>query len=236
MSYFSNTGFCPVCVQNVTFTASSSWFRDHYVCESCGSIPRERALMRVIESFYPAWQGLAIHETSPGGRGASLRLAKEAAGYVPSHYFSDTPRGEFKWGFRSEDLEALTFADESIDLHISQDVMEHIFNPERAFQEIARTLRPGGAHIFTVPIVNKHKPSNRRASMDATGQLTHLQEAQYHGNPVDETGALVTFDWGYDICQKIHEASGMFTHLVQIDDLSNGIRAEYVDVLVSIKR
>lgn len=236
MSYFSNTGFCPVCVQNVTFTASSSWFRDHYVCESCGSIPRERALMRVIESFYPAWQGLAIHETSPGGRGASLRLAKEATGYIPSHYFNDTPRGVCKWGFRSEDLEALTFADDSIDLHISQDVMEHIFNPERAFKEIARTLRPGGAHIFTVPIVNKHKPSNRRASMDAAGLVTHLQEAQYHGNPVDETGALVTFDWGYDICQTIHEASGLFTHLVQIDDLSHGIRAEYVDVLVSIKR
>lgn len=236
MSYFSNVGFCPVCVQNVTFTASSSWFRDHYICESCGSIPRERALMRVIETFYPDWQGLTIHETSPGGRGASLRLAKEATGYIPSHFFSDTPRGEFKWGFKSEDLEALTFHDESIDLHISQDVMEHIFNPELAFKEIARTLRPGGAHIFTLPIVNKGGKSSRRALLDAQGHVMHLKEAQYHGNPVDETGALVTFDWGYDICEKIHAASGMFTHVVQIDDLSNGIRAEYIDVLVSVKR
>ena len=47
-------------------------------------------------------------------------------------------------GVRCENLEELTFPDESIDLHISQDVMEHVFQPKRAFAEIARTLRPGG--------------------------------------------------------------------------------------------
>ena len=235
MSYFSNEGLCPVCVKNVTFTASDSWFRDHYVCDSCGSIPRERALMRVIESFYPAWQDLTIHETSPGGRGASIRLANKCINYIPSQYFLDTAGGAFKSGIRCENLEALSFADSSVDLHISQDVLEHIFNPELAFKEIARTLRPGGAHICTVPIVNKHKPTHRRASMDTNGRITYHEDAQYHGNPVDAKGSLVTFDWGFDICRKIHQVSGMFTHLVQIDDLSNGIRAEYIDVLVSIK-
>jgi SAM-dependent methyltransferase len=236
MSYFSNSGNCPICVCDVTFTATGSGFRDLYLCDKCGSLPRERALMRVIETFYPAWQELTIHETSPAARGASARIAKESKHYIPSQYFPDTPGGSFKWGYRSENIEALTFDDNSIDLHISQDVMEHIFNPELAFKEIARTLRPGGAHIFTVPIVNKYKKTSRRALLDAQGKVMHLKEAQYHGNPVDETGALVTFDWGYDICQKIHEASGMFTHLVQIDDLSQGIRAEYIDVLVSVKQ
>lgn len=235
MTYFTNAGYCYTCTSDVTFTAMSSWFRDLYLCDKCGSLPRERALMRVIETFYPAWQGLTIHETSPATRGASARIAKESADYIPSQYFPDTPGGSIKWGYRSENLEKLTFPDASIDLHISQDVMEHIFNPELAFKEIARTLRPGGAHIFTVPIVNKGGCSSRRAILDAQGNTVHLKEAQYHGNPVDETGALVTFDWGYDICEKIHAACGMFTHIVQIDDLSNGIRAEYIDVLVSVK-
>ena len=236
MTYFTNAGYCHTCASEVTFTATSSWFRDLYLCDKCGSLPRERALMRVIETFYPAWQGLTVHETSPATRGASARIAKESASYIPSQYFPDTPGGSFKWGYRSENIEKLTIADESIDLHISQDVMEHIFNPAQAFKEIARTLRPGGAHIFTVPIVNKGGRTSRRATLDAQGNVMHLKEAQYHGNPVDETGALVTFDWGYDICEKIHEASGMFTHIVQIDDLSNGIRAEYIDVLVSVKK
>ena len=30
-------------------------------------------------------------------------------------------------GVRCENLEALTFADSSIDLHVSQDVFEHLF-------------------------------------------------------------------------------------------------------------
>jgi len=42
-------------------------------------------------------------------------------------------------------------------------------------------------------------------------------------------------DWGYDICQTIFESCGLFTHLVYIDDLSMGIRAEYIEVLVTLK-
>lgn len=138
-------------------------------------------------------------------------------------------------GFRCENIEALTFADDSVDLHVSQDVMEHVFSPTSAFREIARTLKPGGAHIFTVPIVNKHKATRLRASLDEGGEVLYLEEPQYHGNPIDEKGSLVTVDWGYDICRHIFTASGLFTHLIQIDDLSKGIRAEYIDVLMTLK-
>jgi ubiquinone/menaquinone biosynthesis C-methylase UbiE len=43
----------------------------------------------------------------------------------------------------------LMFENESIDLHVMQDVFEHLFTPSAAFREIARTLRAGGAHVFT---------------------------------------------------------------------------------------
>jgi len=42
-------------------------------------------------------------------------------------------------------------------------------------------------------------------------------------------------DWGYDICEYIFNSSGLFTHLFYIDDISKGIRAEYIDVLVTMK-
>ena len=42
-------------------------------------------------------------------------------------------------------------------------------------------------------------------------------------------------DWGYDICAFIHQSSGLFTHTVTIDDLHHGIRAEYIEVLVTMK-
>ena len=47
--------------------------------------------------------------------------------------------------------------------------------------------------------------------------------------------SLVTIDWGFDICRHIFEASGLYTHLVHLNDLSKGVRAEYVEVLVTVK-
>jgi SAM-dependent methyltransferase len=143
--------------------------------------------------------------------------------------------GTFHRGARCEDLAALTFEDCSLDLHVTQDVMEHVLQPAEAFREIARTLRPGGAHIFTVPLVRRNQPSVPRAVLVADGTVAHLLPPEYHGNPIDPDGSLVTRDWGFDIAKQIFDASGMFTHIVVIDDLSRGIRAELIEVCVSIK-
>lgn len=191
--------------------------------------------MLAIETYFPNWRSLILHESSPCNRGASKRFVAECSHYIPSQFFPDQEPGSIVSGVRCENLEALTFADESVDLHVTQDVMEHIFHPSKVFSEIARTLKPGGAHIFTVPIVNKHKPSRLRARIDDNGQISHLETPSYHGNPISDEGSLVTVDWGFDICRHIFESCGLFTHIVHIDDLSKGIRAEYIEVLVTIK-
>jgi SAM-dependent methyltransferase len=191
--------------------------------------------MRALDLYFPDWPDKIIHESSPINRGASIRLARECPRYVPSQLFAGVPYGAIRDNVRCENLECLTFADASIDLHVTQDVMEHVFHPDRVFMEIARTLKPGGAHVFTVPIVNKHLPSRVRATMGGDGRITHMLPAQYHGNPVSQDGALVTVDWGYDICRHIFEASGLYTHTLHIDDLSRGIRAEYIEVLITSK-
>lgn len=190
--------------------------------------------MLVMESYCPGWRGMVVHESSPGGRGVSVRLANECPGYIPSQYFSDRPGGAMVDGVRCENLEALSFADDSIGLHVTQDVMEHVFRPASAFQEIARTLKPGGMHIFTAPLVNKGAPSRVRARFD-NGVVQHLVPAEYHGSPIGDGKSLVTMDWGFDICEHIFRACGLFTHLVKIDDLSQGVRAEYIEVLVTVK-
>jgi SAM-dependent methyltransferase len=231
----SNSGYCCTCCREVMFVADDPWLRDHYLCSNCRSIPRERAIMQVIEMHFPHWNGLTIHESSPGNRGASKRLSEECTGYIPSQFFPDQIPGSIVGKMRCENLEALTFADESIDLHVTQDVLEHVFHPTKVFSEIARTLRPGGAHIFTVPIVNKHQPSKLRACLTEKGQISHLEPPVYHGNPISETGSLVTVDWGFDICQHIFQSCRLFTQVVHIDDLSKGIRAELIEVLITVK-
>ena len=61
-------------------------------------------------------------------------------------------------GNRCENLEELTFDDNTFDLVITQDVLEHVLNPGKAFKEICRVLKPGGAHKFLL----SHIISGRR--------------------------------------------------------------------------
>jgi SAM-dependent methyltransferase len=133
-------------------------------------------------------------------------------------------------------LQHQTFADEVFDLVLAQDVFEHIFEPDKAIKEIARTLRPGGAFIATVPIVLKTRPSRPRAAF-LDGQIRHYLPAEYHGNPMSAEGSLVTIDWGYDIGAYLQHHSGLSVLILQkIDNIDQGIRADYIEVLVGIKQ
>jgi SAM-dependent methyltransferase len=233
--HLQSQGHCPTCDQATRFVACEPWLRDHFVCTRCGSIPRERALMLCIERFFPAWRSLVIHESSPVGRGASTRLRAECPAYSASQFYPGAALGEIPPGreFPNEDLERLTLPDASLDLFVTQDVMEHILDPARAFAEIRRVLRPGGAHVFSVPLVSKDRPTRITAERGPDGAVVHHVEPTYHGNPVDSAGALVTREWGYDICDFIMRTAGTPTTMVVIDDLSRGIRAEYIEILVS---
>ena len=193
--------------------------------------------MRVIKRYFPNFAELRVHESSPVGRGVSTRLADECPSYSSSFLLKDVAPGRLdeRTGLRCEDLERLTFADGQFDLFVTQDVLEHVFDPVAAFREIARVLSPGGAHIFTVPLVNGPRASERRATRTPSGEIVHHLEPVYHGDPVDPDGALMTMNWGFDLAASITSETGMPTMIVQIDDLDGGIRAELVEVVASFK-
>lgn len=50
-----------------------------------------------------------------------------------------------------EDAASLPFDDNSFDVVICMEVMEHLFRPDKAAVEIVRVLRPGGKLLATVP-------------------------------------------------------------------------------------
>ncbi|MBC7489782.1 MAG: class I SAM-dependent methyltransferase [Glaciimonas sp.] len=235
---FQHQGRCPLCEKGVAFTANNTWFRDSLLCSDCGSIPRERALFIVIKDYYPNYRELCIHESSPANRGTSPKLKKECVGYSSSQYFPNIVPGTIEpaTGFRCENLEALSFPDNSFDIFVTQDVMEHIFDYEKSFREIARVLKPGGAHIFSVPLINKANKSESWASRGESGEIIYHHTPEYHGNPVDAKGALVTMHWGYDIARYITDTAKTPTTIIMIDDIDLGIRAEYIDIVVSVKR
>jgi hypothetical protein len=173
--------------------------------------------MRAIQLLRPGWRSLAIHESSPAQRGVSAKLMRECPRYVPTQY-------------PELDLARQHFDDCLFDLVITQDVFEHLLEPDLAIREIMRTLKLGGMHIMTVPIVRKDQPSERRAARDGT----HLKDPEYHANPVGE-GSLVTVDWGYDIADYLADRSGCPTTIIMIEDRQQGICAEYNEIIITTK-
>jgi len=228
-----NRGYCTICDRDVWFHEMGPWLRDQYVCLGCGSIPRNRALIKVLTDQFPGWRELQIHESSPGGP-SSDKIRRECKGYIASQFFPDLPRGQSKDGQRSEDLETLTFADESLDLVITQDVFEHVLQPAKAFAEIARTLKPGGAHVYTVPLWRGRK-TVVRAKPDGAEGIMHLMKPDYHGNPIDPSGSLVITEWGDELCDFVFRASGMTTTIFNFYDPRLGLKGEFLDVFISRK-
>jgi SAM-dependent methyltransferase len=232
-------GYCPICEQETTYKATHSWYRGYLRCLSCpnGSVPRERALAIVMNETVPEWRSMSIHESSPIDRGLSVKIRLEAKHYVPSQFYPDQPLGAYVNNFRNEDLQRQTFRDSSFDLFISQDVFEHIPDPQKAVSEVWRTLRPGGIAINTFPVRKWQSVSiERRVEFLDNGELRHLKPAEYHGNPISNDGALVTVDYGYDIHQKIAEWADFDVRVYRFNDRTHGILGEYTDVFTWKKR
>src|SRR5215472_7618443 len=182
-------GSCPICEMWAIFVKTGPWLRDQLLCHRCKSIPRQRALIYILQTRFPDWRKRHIHESSPGGR-ASEKLARECVHYTPTHFFPRVTLGQVNDGFRCENLEKQTFPDACFDLVITGDVFEHVLDPAPAFAEIARTLRPGGAHVFTVPWY-WWKQTLVRARRNDDGTTMYLEAPENHGNPIDEDGSLV---------------------------------------------
>tara|TARA_R110000850_G_scaffold25797_1_gene74161 strand:- start:15170 stop:15748 length:579 start_codon:yes stop_codon:yes gene_type:complete len=192
--------------------------------------------MKTIINEYPKWKILNIHESSPANRGHSLTLKENVIRYTETQYFPEQPKGAIFNGVRNEDLENQTFENDIFDLVITSDVMEHVYDPKKAFQEIHRTLKAGGAHIFSVPLINRFEKTVRWAKKGTDGEPVFLFEPEWHGNPVNKKGSPVTMHWGYDIIHFIEDCTGAECKIVYYDDLHHGIRGEFREIIVAKKK
>jgi Methyltransferase domain len=230
-----NVGVCPICEKKTVFVEEAAWLRDNYRCARCRSIPRWRALVRILSECYPEWRSSTMYEAGPSGA-ASRKLALECPAYQSSQYLRGVERGAYLEGVRAENLEALTFADCSFDLVVTQDVFEHVFRPDLAFAEIARVLRPGGAHVFTVPYYREKPRTVVRAEAGPDGEARNLLAPKYHKGPVDAGGSLVVSEWGQDLPDFVHRHGGLTTTIHCVRDRREGIDGAFREVFVSRKQ
>jgi SAM-dependent methyltransferase len=124
-----------------------------------------------------------------------------------SEYIDGLASGDMHEDIQCQDIQATTFPDNFFDLIISEDVLEHVPDPAKAFREIHRILRPGGKHIFTIPIDWSAPESYARAIIQ-NGDIVHLHEPEIHGDPFRKDGVLAFYTFGRDVIDNFCTLTG----------------------------
>lgn len=98
----------------------------------------------------------------------------------------------------------MSFDDNSLDVIVSLDVLEHVANPEKAYKEMHRVLKKCGVIVITVPIDIRNKKTTKFAEI-VEGELKLLRPPAYHSDKLREEGALVFTEFGMDVSSHIEE-------------------------------
>jgi SAM-dependent methyltransferase len=242
---------CPVCGSYAFaegFDAKPMNLRETGRCSKCGATNRQRQMAYVIRQSFATitgsqkpslnevaeLEGFVIYNTEAQGP-VNARLAA-MDGYLCSEYLGDDCKsGDIVDGVMHQDLTALSFADESIDMVLSSDVLEHVPDPYRAHEEIRRVLRPAGSHIFTVPFHQHLYLDDRRAYVDEHGEVVHLKDPIHHGDPVRPAeGVLVYTIFALEMLVRLRRM-GFVTNLYRLHSPRHGILGHNALVFEAIK-
>jgi len=107
---------------------------------------------------------------------------------------------------RHESATALSFEDASLDAYLTFECLEHIPDFKKSFSEAARILRPGGKFMWSVPFADMEYENIIRAFADESGQVHHVLEPEYHGDPVSAEGILCFTHFGWQMLDQVKNA------------------------------
>jgi hypothetical protein len=178
-------------------------FRERLQCPHCGLNTRMRFMAYLLRDVvaHADEPRVYLHEqVTPFFGWATRSLPGEVIG---SEYLGhDIAGGTVIDGVRHEDALNLSFADASLDAIVSQEVLEHVPEIDPALAEAARVLKPGGKFYISIPFRPDLDATVKRAEL-RDGEIVHLAEPEYHGNPVSSEGSLVFYDHGWDFLDRL---------------------------------
>ena len=204
---------CPLCDGGRPFVRLR---RDEIAvrCTGCGASAVSLSIVSVVREIAPDLASRSVYEMSARGPFHAW-LCRHAGAVTGSEYFEDVAPGDHRDGVQCQDAQALTHGDGSFDLCTSTEVLEHVPDDARAFRELLRVLRPGGLLVFTVPLRPEHA-TLERAVLTPQGELLHLTEPEYHGDPLKERGRILAFrTYGGDVVERLLAAGFSRARLVR---------------------
>lgn len=210
-------GTCPVCGAALPAFAVNEY--GEWICPDCLSYPRTRAAMLYFEQRVrprlERGEALRLLHFSPFPEKRKALSRYPALSLVAADYLaSDLPRGAPS---ACADMEDLPFREGSFDLAIALAVVPFVRRDRRAFRELARVLKPGGALLLETTIFGEatqelytpgelerlrycRKPTFEgllpQSKWESSGQLLHdpRQYVRRHGLDVRERLSAAGFE------------------------------------------
>jgi Methyltransferase domain len=213
-------GLCPACGLPSTFEIDRSYgarfsqgighvpnWRERLVCTKCNLNARVRTSAALIRGLVPetASRVWLAEQVTPLHR----ELLTRYPFLIGSEYLGPTAvSGSIsEGGLRHEDCCASSFQTASLDAVCSFDVLEHVPNYRAALRDAVRVLRPGGLFIWTAPFDIDRYETLIRATVEQDGSVTHLEEPDFHGDPVNPEAGILCFQYfGWDILDEMRTA------------------------------
>ena len=214
-------GYCYVCDSHSGFFVDLAYtgdadddgvvvpnWRERLVCPHCNLNNRMRAVIHIMELLGRAEKTDRIYITEQMTY-LFQKLQERYELLVGSEFLGEQfESGESnEQGIIHQDMTQLSFEDEAFDHILSFDVIEHIPDYAAALRECARCLRSGGCLLLSAPFRIDQSETLVRASIDDKGQVVHLLQPEYHGDPTDpDRGILCYYHFGWDILCKLKQA------------------------------
>ena len=192
--------------------------KESMFCTYCGASLRIRRLAAVLMQTCAQMSGISSRsfvELLRNEEFRRLRIAEINACGILHEYLKERPNlfysewlpyakpGEVHDGVRCEDLQHLTYPENYFDFILTSETLEHVSDPDKAWQEIYRTLKGGGYHIFTIPVVPWQRKTRQRARI-VGGMREDLLEPAYH-SPWGREDVFVYTDFGMDVLEKLND-------------------------------
>lgn len=195
------------------------------VCSFCGASIRVSDIAGIIQKEMSIAKKQMQNRTNENlcilnlcSQGKVHELYKTFSGYRCGEYFDGVASGDYLDGIMCIDLQNIPFEDNYFDFVITEDVLEHVWDVTRALNEINRVLKPGGKHIFTVPVHENIVTMSRKYN---TLEV-------FHGDPLRPEGAKVFTDFGRDIVSYI-DKFGMKTTMHKLHKFHEPDETSFID-------
>ncbi len=172
-------------------------------CSRCLASPVSQMMGQAFSQYYHS-STKDVYELS--SRGAFVKyLQKHKINLTLSEYFDDVELGLFNGNIQCQNVESLTFNDNSFDICTSLEVFEHVANDKQGFKEIYRVLKNKGIFIFTVPINLKNITVERTEITN--GKRKNILPEEYHSDSLrGERQVFCYRNYGTDIIQRLEQA------------------------------